>query len=108
MNEKNVDVAREEGEVKKLVNSVFGEQKIPHTTINCIQGPGKISQLISHIHRFKVPSCSVSNLPKAILENYYDCRVILKIKREMLMDAVKKEKVEESSMLVRTKTVRVS
>lgn len=105
LNEQNENITRNEEQVQMLVNDVFGEEKIPHISLICIQGPKNNSQVLSHLHQFKVPSCMMGNLPKVIRENYYDCKTILKIKREFIMVQVEQER-EESGMLVRTKTVR--
>ena len=63
--------------VHSLINSTFSDSSL--TTGVFIQPPSKNTQLLSHIHMFKY-----KNISPKLNENYYDCEVILKIKREML------------------------
>ena len=90
-NKENDEVSTDKGKVLQAINEVYDNKEL--SSINCIQPPFKNTQVLSHIHTF-----TVSEVPRGIQENYIDCNVILKIKKEML-DA-------EGQELTRTMTSR--
>ena len=77
MNGKNEEVSETHRSVQELINSTFTDSSLE--TCVCIQPPPKNSQMLSHIHMFRI-----KDIPKDLNENYYDCEVILKIKRDLL------------------------
>ena len=77
MNGKNEEVSGDHSQVKALIENTFTDPSLE--TCACIQPPPKNSQMLSHIHLFRI-----KGLPKEVNENYYDCEVILKIKKELL------------------------
>ena len=77
MNEKNEEVSDDHSQVKALIENTFTDPSLE--TCVCIQPPPKNSQMLSHIHLFRI-----KGIPKEVNENYYDCEIILKIKRDLL------------------------
>ena len=76
-NGKNEEVSGDHSQVKALIENTFTDPSLE--TCVCIQPPPKNSQMLSHIHLFRI-----KDIPKEVNENYYDCEVILKIKRDLL------------------------
>ena len=77
MNGKNEEVSDDHSQVKALIENSFTDPSLE--TCACIQPPPKNSQMLAHIHLFRI-----KGIPKEVNENYYDCEVILKIKRDLL------------------------
>ena len=86
--------------VQGLADDVFSDLS-KYRLLKGIQPPPKNSQILSHIHLFLLPSDSA--LPEEIEGNYYDCNVILKLKKEFLP-----EKMDGGASLERTMTVRAT
>ena len=94
------DVSDDREKVQGLAADVFSDLS-KYRFLKCIQPPPKNSQILSHIHLFLLPSDSA--LPEEIESNYYDCNVILKLKKEFLP-----EKMDGGASLERTRTARVT
>ena len=77
MNGTNDEVSNDHSQVKALIENTFTDPSLE--TCACIQPPPKNSQMLAHIHLFRI-----NGIPKDVNENYYDCEVILKIKRDLL------------------------
>ena len=63
------DIAGDEGQVKTLVDTIFMDEGL--NNIKCIQPPWKNTQLLSHIHMYRV-----NEVPQSIKENYVDVNII--------------------------------
>ena len=74
---KNKEVSGDHQSVQMLIENTFTDPSLE--TCACIQPPSKNSQVLSHIHLFRI-----KGIPKGLDENYYDCEVVLKIKKELL------------------------
>jgi hypothetical protein len=79
MDNKDNEVSSVPDSVQSLINTTFTNQSLD--TRVCIQPPSKNSQALSHIHLFMV-----KDLPEELNNNYYDCEVILKIKKDLLQE----------------------
>ena len=77
MNGTNDEVSDDHSQVKALIENTFTDPSLE--TCVCIQPPPKNSQMLAHIHLFRI-----KGIPKDVNENYYDCEVILKIKKDLL------------------------
>ncbi len=71
------DVSENHQSVQEMIENTFTDPSLE--TCACIQPPSLNSQMLSHIHLFRIKSIS-----KVLDENYYDCEIILKIKKELL------------------------
>ena len=78
LNGKNEEISDNHSQVKALIENTFTDPSLE--TCACIQPPPKNSQMLAHIHLFRI-----KGIPKEVNENYYDCEVILKIKRDLLI-----------------------
>ena len=76
-NGKDEEVSNNPASVQYLINTTFTDQSLD--TRVCIQPPSKNSQVLSHMHLFMV-----KGIPEELNKNYYDCEVILKIKKDLL------------------------
>ena len=76
MNGKN-NISENHQSVQEMIENTFTDPSLE--TCACIQPPSLNSQMLSHIHLFRIKS-----IPKVLDENYYDCEIILKIKKELL------------------------
>ncbi len=106
-NGKDEEVSNNPASVQYLINTTFTDQSLD--TRACIQPPSKNSQVLSHMHLFMV-----KGIPEELNKNYYDCEVILKIKKELLpkdtdTDGLVRQStrssMESGAMLTRQSTV---
>ena len=95
----DVDISRGVCSVGHLVDSVFDDDSLK--VFKAIQPPSQNSQLLSHIHCFLVPE-----VPKCMIDTYYDCNIILDIKKQYV--SLDQSEEEDDCELTRQDTVVVS
>ena len=96
MNKRNNDICRDEGTILSTIHETFDDDSL--SLIECIQGPDKNTQILSHMHGFMV-----NDIPDTLNENYIDCNVILKVKRSLeTAKWAAEEEAEEEGSLCRT------
>ena len=93
----DVEVSRNVVDVGLLVDTVFGDDSLK--IFKAIQPPSQNSQLLSHIHCFLVPE-----VPKCMVDTYYDCNIILDIKKQYV-SLDQSEEEDEDECLARQDTV---
>jgi len=75
------DISENHQSVQEMIENTFTDPSLE--TCACIQPPSLNSQMLSHIHLFRI-----KGIPKVLDENYYDCEIILKIKKGLLTKVV--------------------
>ena len=90
MNKENTDVSNDKGLIVSLLDDVYGNPALKKFA--AIQPPSENSQLLSHIHCFRV-----EEVPECMTDTYRDCEVILKLKKEHIvpLDFIEEEEEED-------------
>ena len=65
--------------IRKLIDTLYDGENMK--TFKAIQPPSENSQFVSHIHCFQLPDGIV---PECMLNSYYDCDIILDLKKKSL------------------------
>tara|TARA_B100001094_G_scaffold125549_1_gene121640 strand:- start:1501 stop:2496 length:996 start_codon:yes stop_codon:yes gene_type:complete len=97
----DTEVSKDPVKVLALINALYGGENMK--TFKAIQPPSENSQFISHIHCFQLPDGVV---PECMASTYYDCDIILDLKKKSQnIDQSEEEEEEEEGGLTRQSTV---
>ena len=96
----DVEVSRDPVKVRALIDSLYDGENMK--TFKAIQPPSENSQFISHIHCFQLPDGVV---PECMAPTYYDCDIILDLKKKALNLDQSEEEDEDDCELTRQSTV---
>ena len=75
----DIEVSRDPVAVRNLIDTLYDGENMK--TFKAIQHPTDNSQFVSHIHCFQIPD---GIIPECMLNSYYDCNIILNLKKECL------------------------
>lgn len=97
----DIEVSGDPVAVRNHIDTLYDGENMK--TFKAIQPPSENSQFVSHIHCFQLPD---GNVPECMLNSYYDCDIILDIKKKSL-NIDQSEEEDEGCELTRQDTVVV-
>lgn len=102
MDDSDVEISRDPVSIRNIIDTLYDGENMK--TFKAIQPPSENSQLVSHIHCFQLPDGIV---PECMLNSYYDCNIILDLKKESL-NVDQSEEEDEGCELSRQDTCAIS